>query len=451
MPNEFGPGFAPPPGMEMMPGMPMQNVTRGRLVPYCVVTGLIPVQKQADDYASRFASAGFRDPRRDSPLWSDYLVERTVATPDGRDNWKRIDLNKYYADAGKQWSGLQPEQMPAGFTLSAEQTPNALFPYCCPLPVLAGAPWGPESLHTWFIDKLKEQIEEQNRLAAEQSEQAATVLPGQQPGAGPLFGPPGGEFGPGIGPGGPPFGAVGPGAPGEFGAPPGMMVDARGQPVVGLEYRLFRFVDTTVEPGKSYRYRVRLSIWNPNQDVEARYLTDPAFAKEAKLASQPSNVTQPVTVPGTTSMLVRALRKAELKRFKQGMWEVLVLDKAAETGNYGLRSLVTEVGGLANVDKRLNKPGDSRTRGEDAFTDRVLVDVLGKQEDRAETRSNKPTPPPEPFEMLFLRDDGTFEVASAADSQPQVDRYIGTLPVVDEAKPGSRDRPAAENPFGGGR
>jgi len=71
MPNDFGPGFAPVPGMEMMPGMPMQNVARGRLVPYCVVTGLIPVQKQAEDYALRFASAGFRDPRRDAPLWSD--------------------------------------------------------------------------------------------------------------------------------------------------------------------------------------------------------------------------------------------------------------------------------------------------------------------------------------------------------------------------------------------
>jgi len=456
MPNEFGPGFAPPPGMEMMPGMPMQNVTRGRLVPYCVVTGLVPVQKQADEYMQRYAAAGFRDQRRDMPLWSDYLVERSVVAPGGRENWERIDVKSFLKTAQRDWAGIQSEQLPPGFVLPPEQNPGATIGYSTPLPLLAGEPWGSEALHPWFLEQIKKTIAEQAETARQAAEAGTPVL-GQNPAAGPEFqsplqGSPLGnpEFGPG--PGMMPMGPMGPGGPmGPMG--PGMMVDAAGQQLQGLEYRLFRFVDTTVEPGKSYRYRVRLSIWNPNYEVEARYLTDPALAKEPRLASQPSNVTQPVAVPGTTSMLVRALRKAELKRFKQGMWEVLVVDKAAETGNYALRSLVTEVGGLANVDKRLNKPGDPRTRGEDAFTDRVLVDVFGKQEDRSESRSNKPTPPPEPFEMLFLRTDGTFEIASAADSQLQVDRHIGTLPVADEAKPGGRDRSGAggESPFGGGR
>ena len=447
--NEFGPGMMPP--EMMMPGMAGAPGVRGRLVPYCVVTGLIPFAKQMGDYQQRFAQAGLRDPQRDVPLWSDYLVERMVVAPNGREDWKRIDLKQFFTEAAKQWAGVQPDPMPPGFMLGAESNPGAAFGYCSPLPALAGESWGLEALHPWFVTKFKEQLEEQARMAAEQAEQAATILPGQQPGAGPGFVSPAGEFGPG----GPGFGPGGPGfAPGEFGMQPGgpgMMVDAQGRPIVGIDYRLFRFVDTTVEPGKTYRYRVRLSLWNPNRDLEARHLTDAALAKDVKLASAPSNVTAPVTVPGTAELLVRTVRKAESKRFKPGAVEVLVLDKGAETGNLTLRSLVTDPGGIVNVDKRLNKPGDLRTRGEDAFTDAVLVDLRGRQDDRSETRTGKGSPPPEPLDMLFLRPDGTFAVASAADSQPTVDRYIGTLPIAEDPKGGKDKQPPGatpDNPFG---
>ena len=78
--------------------------------------------------------------------------------------------------------------------------------------------------------------------------------------------------------------------------------------------------------------------------------------------------------------------------------------------------------------------------------------MRGRQEDRAEIRTNKPTPPPDPLEMLFLREDGTFELASAADSQLQINRFIGTLPFAEEQRTG-RDRPeqvepSPDNPFG---
>ena len=37
-------------------------------------------------------------------------------------------------------------------------------------------------------------------------------------------------------------------------------------------YRLFQFVDYTVESGKRYAYRVRLKLWNPNYKYEPRHL-----------------------------------------------------------------------------------------------------------------------------------------------------------------------------------
>ena len=154
-------------------------------------------------------------------------------------------------------------------------------------------------------------------------------------------------------------------------------------------------------------------------------------------------------MPGTTSLAVRSLRKADTKKFKPGMVELLVLAEDPASQSYTLRSLVTELGGLANIDKRLNRPAETRVRGADIDTNSVLVDMRGRQEDRSEARTAKPTPPPEPLEMLFLREDGSFDIASAADSQLLVDRYIGTLPMMQEQKP-DRDEPQqpAENPFG---
>lgn len=45
-------------------------------------------------------------------------------------------------------------------------------------------------------------------------------------------------------------------------------------------YRLFQFVDYTVESGKRYAYRVRLKLWNPNYKYEPRHLVaDPNTTK----------------------------------------------------------------------------------------------------------------------------------------------------------------------------
>ena len=84
------------------------------------------------------------------------------------------------------------------------------------------------------------------------------------------------------------------------------------------------------------------------------------------------------------------------------------------------------------------------------FRSRVLVDVRGKLEDRSETVTGKRTPPPEPLEMIFLKPDGGFEVASSADSQVDLERYRPTLePTAPEAGPGrGGPPPGPDSPFG---
>lgn len=122
---------------------------------------------------------------------------------------------------------------------------------------------------------------------------------------------------PGIGPGGiqPGGGEMPPGAlPGLQPAmePYGPVGGPRSGSFYGTirlpDYKLFRFVDRTVEPGKRYRYRVRLWLWNPNYKQDPRFLERPELGKEPYIAtawSDPSNV---VEVPRDDRLLVLGVK-----------------------------------------------------------------------------------------------------------------------------------------------
>jgi hypothetical protein len=365
------------------------NQARGRIAPYVVVTGLIPVSRQAAEYRRRFEGVGFQDAKRDSPLWADWTIERTLVG-DETEGWAAIDLVEAVRRWQAEWTGVAGDTVPATFLLSEAEdrrNPKITPPYCGPLPQLLRGSWGATGLHPLVLEQVRKP--------------QAAARP-----------------------------AADPSAP-DAGAP---------------EFRMFRFIDMAVEPGKAYRYRVRFEVWNPNVNLEVQHLANPGLAKATKLAAPPSNETAAVSVPDPTAVLVGPLRKADMKKMKTGMLELLILAPSVRTGDYALRGLVTEPGGLLNVDEKLNKPGDRRTRGEEFRTDRVLVDVRGRQEDRTELRSTRP---PEPFEVLCLRPNGGFEFVSAADAEPVIAEHKATLPADDggkgTAKPGQPD--ATTSPF----
>ena len=210
------------------------------------------------------------------------------------------------------------------------------------------------------------------------------------------------------------------------------------------ESRLFRFVDTSVEQGAEYRYRVRFALRNPNVGLAPQHVTEPAITRGDFLISDYSNETPAVRVPAATRILVRTMSKdaARKLKIKGDAVELLVLAESQDNGNFALRSTVTATGGLANVDPTLNRPGSIRFFGEEVTTDRMLLDIRGQQEERGDTRSSVP---PEPLEMLFLRPDGGFEFVAAADSEPLVGKYRSSLfkpgeDTPEDGRPESRDR-----------
>lgn len=518
--------------MPMRPAMPAEAMPRGRIVPYVVVTGLVPAAKQRAEFARCFGSAGLRDPRLDEPRWSQYRVERTL---EGSEAWKPLKLQNIetFQQGGMPQNEaavpLQPELLPPTFLLGPNE---AEIGYVAGLPQRIDEPWGLASVHPWFREELETFLAERREgleaeteatplaakdLKTDADEHVGEVLllegmqfsgePDPQPAAslvaqgvqtqdgkvtfevddvgsaeGPVFvftsqwartlaldggvssdtpctlrvriekigGTPVARI----------LGIRYEGAadaeelvdpiPLPLAAAPGFMAGGGGEfgaGAPGADFRLLRFVDTDVTPGERYRYRVKFALRNPNFGLDKQHLADPTAAKGEFLVSKESNATPTVEVPDPTAVVVRTLSKDEIKKLKRpkaGWYEVLVLGEGADTGNYALRSVITEQGGVANVDPSLNKPGDTRMRGEAIVTDRILLDVRGRQEEPGAGTTGD-----DPLEMLFLDPaTGRFEFVSAADSQAAIDRYAATLPAIEDGKKpsGKKDSGPAVGP-----
>jgi hypothetical protein len=519
----------------------------GKITPFVVVTGLIPAAKQQQEYDRRFGSASFRDPRRDSPKWGVYLVERARVVPGGSPRWERLEvkntpqpqpggrigMGEMPGGPGEGQQPLQAETLPPAFFLGAEE---AEAEYAAALPQRIDEPWGAVGVHPWFVPRIEEfltsaageEVKPANGLAAKATladlledsrKRVGTEIllesvtldaePERQRNVGlykfgvrstkPVVAIGVGE----IGVTGDPVFAVSEqwvrqlsvdgttaepracnlrcrvdivgktpvirilqielldagGEPGETRTEPvpQPVVMAAGQQPMGplaggepgraiaaADNRLFRFVDTTVKPGETYRYRVKFALRNPNVDLAARHVADVAAAKGEFLISEYSTETSPVRVPDPVVIVTRTIDKDTKKKMKvKGeAIEVMILAPSDKTGNFALRSTLTDVGGLANVAPELNKAGDVRFFGEPVTTDRLLVAAHGPQDDRADLRS---ITPPEPLELLFLKPDGSFDIVTAADGERQVRRYGDTLfkpgtRVPDDGRPDRRER-----------
>lgn len=433
-----GQGPAAAPDAAVVPPRGDQTSPQGRIVPYVLVTGLIPVAKQQAEYERRFATSSFRDPVRDAPAWQGFRIERTEAIPGTDEKWLPIDLK---AVKRRDWAGFQREPLLGPFVLGdalEKRDPAASpMPFCSAMPQLIDGMWGFNALHPWCVSFIQRENEARAAKARAEQERAEEIENESD------------ETANGSIPDG--FGPPEPGGPQGMPGGPDAMSGVENAVLPAAEYRLFRFIDLAVVPGRTYRYRVQLTCWNPNLNVSNRYLVDADLAKNATLDSPVSEPTASVAVSDGIRMLAQPLKKQDLRRLKPGTVPAMILGRT-NAGPLGLRAILMEIGGLANVDPSSKKAGDQRALGEAIVTDRVLLDVRGRFEDRSETRGGRPTPPPEPLEMIFLRPDGTLETASSADSQADIDRYLPTLQ-VDDAAGSAGDRPAqppagVDSPFG---
>ena len=276
--SEAGVGGGMGGGMGGGPGLMQNNDPAGKR--WIVVTGLVNWEKYIKSYQECFEDVAFKQPQMDYPTFLTYRVERAEITDENQDpstlQWEkpyRGNITQYTSNYSRSGVG-QNEMTKTTFINRA-----LVFP----LPSRADRDWGEEVYHEPEIPMLDPN--EINRMGMH-----GVGMPAAEVEAAP--GPKGDvenedvdvPMGMGrVGAGGMPMG----GMPGEgmmMGGMPGM---ARGGMVGGgmqgmgangmvqeetSPYILFRFFDFNVEPGKRYRYRVRLYLTNPNYGVAERYL-----------------------------------------------------------------------------------------------------------------------------------------------------------------------------------
>jgi hypothetical protein len=99
--------------------------------------------------------------------------------------------------------------------------------------------------------------------------------------------------------------------PGMEGMMPGVGPMRPGQmPQKLITHRLFRFIDRSVEPGKRYRYRVRLMLTNPNYGQNPRFLERLELGKSRYITTDWSEPTGVIEVPRDDRLLVRSVKPA---------------------------------------------------------------------------------------------------------------------------------------------
>lgn len=333
---------------------------------------LVPYEKQYDEYKNRFEDAVGYNPMRDRPNYMAFVVQRAEVPedPNAELQWESIGgTNQALRASRSEWAGVGTEvahqayvhqylTMPIPPILLRDFEELALHPDIPRKDQKISLT--PEIMPNQMVDPNSESEDGEPSFIPSG---AAGMTPGM-PGASPMAAGMMPMGAPGMAPGAAPGMAagmapgMGPGMGLGMGAPPalgmgGMMAPGAGMGMYGssvTEWKLGRYFDLTAEPGKKYRYRVRLLIEDPNhprdlsQDVMPQMLTDEAAARVAELnakepkqgerkhyyrATEWSEPSDPVSLPPFERFFAGEPSKAPTQQHKNGA-EVLTRNPIAK-------------------------------------------------------------------------------------------------------------------------
>jgi hypothetical protein len=210
---------------------------------FAVIVGRVPLAKQTINYQETFADAADRRPGDEAPDYRGAVVERAevvTGAPNEKLKWVPLSAAKRKAIQQKLGAAQRNEVVPA----------TAINPLLAePIPPRQGEDFLPEEVAHPSLIEVRGAIAPAAPAAA-----AEPAVPDE----------------------------VVPDAPDEPAAdkpaePAVAAADASAAaPAPANDALLFRYFDFTVEPGKRYRYRVKLWLANPNYKVDAAQLTEEA-------------------------------------------------------------------------------------------------------------------------------------------------------------------------------
>jgi hypothetical protein len=199
---------------------------------------------------------------------------------------------------------------------------------------------------------------------------------------------------------------------------------ANGEKTDLVPHVLLRLFDYTVQPGRKYRYRVTLSLLNPNNGVAPQFLENPDSAAASELHSKPTDPTSAITIPDGHGLIAGPVDGGT--RYTEPSAKILVTAIDANAGLKAATELTVRRGAVANtgpVAVKVPHPLDKSPRDLNrSFESNIMVlDIHGGKD---VTRRKHDPPLTSPGEILILDPSGKMSVRSELEDREQFANLI---------------------------
>ena len=286
---------------------------------WIVVTGLIPIADQMKEYNNILGRSEYTDQNRDVPKYLFYDIYRGTVDENGNTVWseKPIDLNQVYAKEVDQWAGIGLDPVSAEYSVPLFSLDSPPLTMECP--PLVNKSFGAEVTNLPNIPLLSEtQKEELADSMSEMKKQEDETKKGTARNFNAALnnsiftnsnstrsanGRPNGGM--------PNMPMMGPMMPmmTPMMANPGRGAGT-GAKVTKVNYYLFRFFDFDVEEGKTYQYKVKLYLANPNYGLDVNLVEDGNSVLTPTVVSVESKPSNPVALGGESRILAEQIEGA---------------------------------------------------------------------------------------------------------------------------------------------
>jgi len=362
-----------------------RDVRRG--LRWIVITGLVPAEAQMAAFEAYYSQRKQHNPRTDLAQYVTYQVERAevadpslpadqlqwiAALPTTNGEMSLVERAKIYKDRIMRPRGAPPGAKGGAGEIVPDVFVDEVLTF--PLIPLVDQPWDLQA-----VSHPKLMLSDDTAAGALEGKLEGEVNGGTEP----------------VG--------VGMGDSGGFGgvAPDTHPAEGEEQPAVARE-KLFRFFDFDVQPGKRYRYRVRLVLKNPNCGVEEKFLDPRADLSclvpestiepgEVRLdtcmliATPWSAASDVISVPHDTQLLALSVAQP-LRAGGEPSGRMMVVKWVNQEGIEAYKEFGVQRGGLANIP-------------EQRFPETVKKD---DDKDDGRPRVRRKTDEPEPIKVDYI-------------------------------------------------
>lgn len=443
-------------GMTGGMGMTGSGKTEGRH--WITVTGSIPIRKQSSIYGDLFSGAQYVDDVRDMPRYVYYELERGEVGKGGAVNWQKVDVIKAMKKENNRWAGMGSDQVGYNYM---PPTVTGFPPMAMNCPPMLSKPFGEEIANlpniplnsSEQIAMQEEEIKEWNQLQDEMNQFDESSLLDRDP-----FADAGRMGGTGLGSG--MMGGMDSSSSGMVsgsgmmtggannGGNPDWMINQdavnrsrmRVQAAVAVDYYLFRYFDFDVEPDKTYQYRVKLILANPNYGVKEEFVEDPATVTKRYVETEFSKASNPVSLGADSRVFAQGVEAATRPGQEPRITLSSVYFDADSASESIVQNLSMKRGQVANFYKQTHNPvqvsggmtsdmygmqgmtggkGANTSKSVDHVSDITIVDALGGVKTSSDGLNS-------PGKVMILEPNGILQVRELKEDARELSRYDGS-------------------------